>query len=97
MQPNPYQSPSHPMPPPLPKRRSFGARMVRLGVFLLGLGLVTGVACFAAGFVLVNMDVKEPPYWLMAVSFTAMALLPIGTGLALVGGAIWLLTKMLKT
>ena len=64
---------------------------------MLGLGLATGAACFAVGFTLVNMDVEEPPYWLIAASFTAMALLPIGTGMAVVGGAIWLVSKLLKT
>jgi hypothetical protein len=71
------------------------ATAVRLGATLFGMGIIVYGCCFL-GFHLLSTE-GPPPYWFQVVVCTAMALVPVGFLIAVIGGLAWLLGKLLKT
>jgi len=87
MEPNPYEAPAaapHALPP---RRLPVGARITRVGAMLTAIGVFVFLGCFAA-FGL--FDGKEPPDWYARITLSAVAMVPIGVAIAVVGGAVWL-------
>ena len=98
MEPNPYESP-HTTPIP-PEKLSGGARAVRVGVTLFGIGVVVSVGSFVSFAILERHTNFEPQglprFWYQIVTVTAFALVPTGFLIAVIGGITWLWKKPRK-
>jgi hypothetical protein len=88
MQPNPYEPPALPGRPSPPRKLSIGATIVRIGATLAAIGAVVFVCCFLSFTFL--MDNENPaPFWMQLSVLVAVALVPVGMTIAVLGGAIW--------
>lgn len=88
MEPNPYEAPAKSVPT-LPRKVTVGARVFRVGVTLAALG-AGGFVCSVASAVLVLMHQGPPTFWFQLIVFVAVALVPVGIVIAVVGGVVWI-------
>jgi hypothetical protein len=63
-------------------------------MILCGTGIAIFVGCFL-GFIFFEPDEEvPPPYWFQLLALTAIALVPIGLLIAVIGGIAWLWKKL---
>jgi hypothetical protein len=96
MEPNPCQPPMLPFPPS-PRKRSFVALILKVGLAVYGVGVAGMVAYLVCAYSLMIAGVPKLPLWLLGIAFLAVTLLPLGLALLGAGALVWLLSKRRKS
>jgi hypothetical protein len=93
MQPNPYEPPADQSRPTPPGKASLVASLLRIGATLAAIGVIVFVWSFVSFNFFMDNNVV-PPFWFQLTLLVALALVPLGITIGVVGGVVWLWGKV---